>query len=446
MVIKTEWQGSEISVSFFSLVPGLLAAGVILFFALVKADLNIALPAAGALLVSFATGLWARLACARLHFTMKPDRERLFPGETLELTLEFKNNKFLPVWAALELPCPPHMEGQVVPGQESLNSGLRLLSWEKSLRVWQLTAKRRGVSALGPARISAGDLLGLGRREKTCSFPREIIVFPRRLAMLPLSIPFKEYFGMHAARGPAPDPAWYAGTRDYSGTLPAKSIDWKASARLGVLQEKLFEPTYHRKVLFVFDDESYVLKKDEVAGDIYIRREEMERDFERMLETLGTLAAALMETGASFGLVSGSLLAATAPNGEPGAVILPAGRGPEHLGSFLEILARAKSPSVAGDETNPWPSRLTAALTEASRAYTGLIYCGASPGKAAENAVRKIGSRKKILFVFSRGEAADLRSEPYRAPAEGTGGAEFLFEGRPACLAGDICYAQEDAR
>ncbi|MCL1818637.1 MAG: DUF58 domain-containing protein [Spirochaetaceae bacterium] len=422
MNIKTSWQGSAATASIFSFVPGFLIAGGVLFFALVQADFSLALPAAGVLLVSFAARVWIRLASARISFAMKPDRERLFPGERLELEIELANNKFLPVWVTLELPSPRHLETEGSQEEEVLRSGLRLLSWETRRRVWSLAAKRRGVSALGPALVSAGDLLGLGTRTKTCAWPREIIVFPRRLRMLSLSLPFQEYFGMHAARGPVEDPAWYAGTRDYSGTRPAKNIHWKASARLGVLQEKLYEPTYHRKVLFVFDAESYTAlpaKEGEAVPEA--SREESTRDFERMLEVLGTLAAALMETGAAFGLVSDALC--PRQTGMPDAAVLSAGRGPEHLGVFLEMLARMEVP-VYGFKTAPRPSRFSAALREAAQAYTGLVYCGASPGEGAREAAREAGRRKKILFVFSRG-------------------AESFFEDRPACRAEDICFAEE---
>jgi len=434
MNIKTEPKGNEFSASIFSYAPGLLIAGVILFFALVKLDFNLALVAAGVLIVSFTAELWVRLASARINFAMRPDRERLFPDETLVLELELDNDKFLPVWVNLELPTPKHLESaesftRGTTGENVLQTGLRLLSWERSSRPWRLTAKRRGVSRLGPALISAGDLLGLGTRTKSWASPREIIVFPRRLQMLPLDLPFQEYFGMHTARGPVDDPAWYAGTREYSGTRPAKNIHWKASARLGVLQEKLFEPTYHRKVLFIFDTESYTApppQEEGVVCDPSAWRQKAECDFERMLETLGTLAAALMETSASFGLVT------CVPDPqwakELKTSILSAARGPEQLGLFLETLARLELPPISDSETTLQRSRrLTAALAEASRHYTGLVYCGACPGEGAKDAVRETGERKKILYVFSRD------AEPY-------------FENQPACLARDVCFAQEDAK
>ncbi|MDR1625165.1 MAG: DUF58 domain-containing protein [Spirochaetia bacterium] len=392
------------AVSFFSVWPVKLIAGLVLFFALVQTEFALALPAAGALGIGFAADLWARLASSRLSFTLCPDRDRVFPGENVGLVIELYNKKLLPVWLTLELPVPPHFaEEEASGGQGFLHSGLRLLSWEKSRRVLGLRARTRGVARPGPARISAGDLLGLSSRTRSFGTAREIVVFPRRLRLKALSVPFQEYFGSHAARGPVEDPAWYAGTRDYTGTRPAKNIHWKASARLGTLQEKLYEPTLQRKLLFVLDADGWEAGEDP-AG--------VSGNFERMMETLGTLAAALMETGASFGLVTNARL-----EDSPGGV-LPAGRGPEHLGSLLEILARVTGTGGAG---------LEATLRGAASEYAGFVYCASSPGRRAARVCREISGRKKVFCVFG---GADSRDTP-------------VWEGFPACRMEDLCEDPE---
>jgi uncharacterized protein (DUF58 family) len=395
------------TVSFFSVWPVRLTAGIVLFFALVQMEFALALPAAGTLFIGFAADLWARFASSRLSFTLRSDRDRVFPGEDIGLVIELYNRKLLPVWLNLGLPLPPHFAHEAgTGGQGFLRSGLRLLSWEKSRRVVGLRARRRGVARPGPAWISAGDLLGLSSRTRSFEAALEIIVFPRRLRLRALSVPFQEYFGSHAARGPVEDPAWYAGTRDYTGTRPAKNIHWKASARLGTLQEKLYEPTLQRKLLFILD-----------AGGWDEGGEEAEQafgNFERMMETLGTLAGALMETGASFGLVTNALT----ENSFGG--VLPAGRGPEHLGGFLEILAR-----VAGPQTRR--IGLEALLHGAAPAYAGFVYCASSPGERVLRVCREISGRKKIFCVFGR---ADTRDTP-------------VWEGFPSCRMEDLCEDPE---
>ncbi|MDR1932402.1 MAG: DUF58 domain-containing protein [Spirochaetales bacterium] len=403
-----EQRGAE-AFSFFSLWLTKAIAGLVLFFALVQAEFALALPAAGALFISFAADLWSRRAARGLSFSLAPDRDRVFPGENIELSIELRNMKFLPVWLTLELPLPRNLEAEEQLSEPGvLRGGLRLLSREKSRRVLRLRAKTRGVSRMGPARVSAGDLLGLSSRARSFAVTHEIIVFPRRLRMKTLNVPLQEYFGAHAARGPVEDPAWYAGTRDYTGTRPAKSIHWKASARLGTLQEKLCEPTLQRKLLFILDTRGW----EEEAGE----PENPAGNFERMIETLGTLAGALMETGASFGLVTNAGLENSFRR------VLPAGRGPQHLGSLLEILARISGPCAAGFDDE---------LRAEARRYAGFVYCGRSPGERALGVCREIaghaGGRKKIFCVFD-GEGA-------RAAA--------FWEGFPACRSEDLCEAPQ---
>jgi uncharacterized protein (DUF58 family) len=411
-----ETSGSDTS-SIFSFGVIKIIVGLVLFFALVRADFGLALPAAGVLLIACGTDLWSRFASSRLKLDMTLDRDRVFPGESLTLTVELQNLKILPVWVELELPSPRHLGNRPIPTEEMgnpLRGQTRLLSWEKSRRDWMLFAERRGVSSLGPAQISAGDLLGLCKRTRNQDEAREVIVFPRRLQLKTLDVPFQEYFGAHTAQGPVEDPAWYVGTRDYTGSRPAKNIHWKASARLGVLQEKLYEPTFQRKVLFILDTGDY-LSQDYIPEQGEVISAASAADFEFMIETLGTLAAALAETGASFGLVTNAPLA-----GGKQRHILPSGRGPEHLGNLLETLARIKEGT---------PANLGELIRDASPGFQGFVFCGAAPGDRIRNICRGIPGRKKGLFVFSNPSNSDTD-----VPLS-------LWENYPACLARDICEA-----
>jgi uncharacterized protein (DUF58 family) len=373
---------------------------------------SLALLAAGLLLVSAGTGVWARRALSRLELKAGVNRRRVFPEEGLELKIELYNRKLLPVWAEVEIAFSPSLleqkeknpEGSAsAPFSALLCSRLRLLSWEKAGLAIKLSAKKRGLAVLGPASISAGDLLGLCLRAKKTGVSQEIAVFPRRLELKNIELPFQEYFGVHPAAAPVEDPVWYAGTRDYTGSRPAKNIHWKASARLGVLQEKIYEPSLRRKVLFIFDAAGFSSHEEE--------------EFERMLEILGSLAALLAESGASFGFVTNSGL----PNGKPG--ILPPGRGLEHLGNLLESLAGIKF----GRYTELLPL-----FREASPAYTGCVYCAASPGETAREIIRygcgDSSGSGKFFCVFSRPGPAET------IPEKEDGRGLFLWEGFPACL------------
>lgn len=358
--------------SIFSMGLSLGLVFIVFFIALVQKNFNLAIPAGGILIIGIGTRLWSRIALFRLYVDIDLSTDHLFPGDSLKLKVQLENRKLLPVIAGLEL----HSTSLLDSGSEDpLRGETRLLSFERSERTWKLRAKKRGITSLGEIRISSGDLLGLHRRKKSVHHSREIIVYPSMGDLQPLNIPFQEFFGINASKGPVEDPAWYAGTRDYSGNRPARNIHWKASARLGKLQEKLYEPTSHRKVLLVLDLSGFRLMEEK-------------EDFEQLIRTVGTLAAVLMETGASFGLVTNAVLQGDSKG------ILPIGRGPEHLGRLLEILAR-----IEQREAGP----VLPLLKVLDQGDLGLVYCAAGSSGSITDLLSDLSPRRRrVLFIFSR--------------------------------------------
>lgn len=386
----TDTDGGDVP-SVFSIGLSLFFVWILLFFSLVRESYAVAVSAAALVLLMHGTRFWSRFSVARLALTFAPDRTRLFPDETLRVRVELDNRKLLPVWLRLEV-----QTASILQPDEAFEGETRLLPYERVRRDYTLQALYRGVSVIGPARIVAGDLLGLHRRRRRYPIRNEIIVFPRLRELLPLSIPFREYFGIHASKGPVEDPAWYAGTRDYVGNRPARNIHWKASARLGVLQEKLYEPTSHRKVLFVLDCAEFFLDGQmSTVGTVGAGPGHEARDSrpagceaaERSIEAAASVAFALMETGASFGFVTDAVTSA------PFQSLLPMGRGPEHLGSMLEMLARV-------DPTNR--NDLNPLLREALRGAMGVVYFGARPSSRVRALFSTLGQRGgRLIFVFA---------------------------------------------
>jgi uncharacterized protein (DUF58 family) len=165
-----------------------------------------------------------------------------------------------------------------------------------------------------------GDVLGLYRTQKLLPYRSAIVVFPRLVPVMMPELPFLEYFGIHPAKGIIEDPAWYEGTREYSGDKPARHIHWKASARLNQLQEKIFQPTSHRKIYIILDGEAFANHKDH-AG------------FETAIELAASLALEYAGTGASVAVATDRSV-----RNYPASLDL--GRGPEQLGRVFELLAR----------------------------------------------------------------------------------------------------------
>ncbi|HOX13145.1 MAG TPA: DUF58 domain-containing protein [Spirochaetia bacterium] len=341
------------------------------------------------LILMLALRAWTRIGSARLSASFELGNRRLFAGESSELGAEIVNRSPLALRLRLELPKPAGIEATRA---SCLTAETSLLPFERRRGSWAFTAARRGIHSLGPVRLSAGDPLGLFTRERELPFPDELVVFPRILPLALPDLPFREYFGIRAARGIVEDPAWYEGTREYSGNRPARNIHWKASARLAALQEKIFQPTSHRKVFLLVEGELF-----ERAGD--------GEGFERALQIAGSLASLLSESGASFALATDR-----AVRDFPAALDL--GRGPEHLGAVLELLARC------GIERGRDFRSLLAGTVPGN---TGFLVLARSPGGGAGAALAgTAGRRDPVLFLYAEpaggGEPESTTPADHRAP------------------------------
>jgi uncharacterized protein (DUF58 family) len=107
-----------------------------------------------------------------------------------------------------------------------------------------LHSTRRGLFRVGPAVIEASDPFGLLKRFLVDSEVRFVTVMPRAVPLLqgwPLGR--RPVHEVPRRRSPLEDPARFLGVRDYRPGDSLRRIHWRATARSGTLQVKLFEPT-----------------------------------------------------------------------------------------------------------------------------------------------------------------------------------------------------------
>jgi uncharacterized protein (DUF58 family) len=327
----------------FSTIPLQVFILIILFIALLYEQPGLVLLCLLLLVMFGCARLWCSYSLNGISCSLKPTRDRAFPGEELILKAETVNNKLLPVWLELAVfvdhnllsPAPEetppvfNTAAQPVytaPLQKKILFGEGGLLWKiKASLDWPLKAQRRGVFETGPIRLTVGDLFGFYRQEKFLPQTQTIIVYPRLIALNTFSLPLRELFGTPGSKSPVVDPVYQIATRDYQEGGPARHIHWKASARLGRLQEKVFEPSVQQKILLVVDVDRFY-------------KEQAEKSFERMLKVAASLAVQLARQGRIFGMVSNGLL--TGINSVIDAAILPPVKKASQLTCLLEILAR----------------------------------------------------------------------------------------------------------
>jgi uncharacterized protein (DUF58 family) len=272
-----------------------------------------------ALAILIGTNIWSRLSPANIHHETGLDKLRGFPGETFIFSARIRNAKILPVLAQLSLSFSKDF--QTTDNQAALKKNCSLLWYQEVNFRCHLNALRRGVYRLGAAELRVGDLFGFYARKAATAASIDVIVYPRLIALKPVSLPRRELFGIPGSKSPIEDPVYVYGTREYQSGRPARYIHWKASARLPQLQEKICEPAAQEKILLI------------VAVD-HFHKNQAHSDFEKILEVAASAAVYFDRAGFAVGLVTNGVLKGG------GSPVLQIGRGSRQIPEILETLAR----------------------------------------------------------------------------------------------------------
>ena len=295
------------------------AVTLLLFVALLSRQHDLAILAILILFLMGGAKIWSLLSLPRIACITQVNRQRLFPGETLSLVTTVENAKFLPVWVQV---CWPRSRTLGVWDDEKASQEESGLLWyQRAVFEQDLVARKRGCYQVGPSHIRTSDGFGFFNAEKQLHDAREIIVYPRIVAVRPMTLPKRDLFGTPGSQSPVKDPVYIIGTRDYQPARPSRYIHWKASARHRRLQEKLFEPSEQGRIMMVLDVRSFEKHGAEDA-------------FENTLEVVASLCLKLEQQDLAVGILSDG-----AVQGRHVSAAHPA-RGAQQLADILEVLGR----------------------------------------------------------------------------------------------------------
>ncbi len=276
---------------------------------------------------------WNRIALWRVEYNRFLSEHRVFVGETIDLSVSVTNRKLLPLaWVKIDDQFPTRLTPQnktLEPSHIPLTAYLSqraALGWfERARWNYRLPCTQRGYYSLGPARLRSGDLFGLFEREWVSPRTDRLIVYPAIAPMQDWGLPAKDPLGETKARLPIFDDATRPrGVRDYRPDDPPKHIHWRATARLGELQVKQYDPTIsHQWVLFV-----------NVASFAQAWQGVNSESLERVI----SLAASIANFGAEHKYAVGLVANGTWPESDQRLRILPS-RDPDHLRHILEALS-----------------------------------------------------------------------------------------------------------
>jgi uncharacterized protein (DUF58 family) len=215
--------------------------------------------------------LWAAASLRGLAVDRECAPVRLFPGDEAELTVRVRNGKLLPL-TRLDLANPIHAEGPwayqrllelldisgTIEVREGVGPSLLTLTslapFQTLTRRYDLTARRRGVYTIEPARVASGDPFGIFNRTAVVGDRREIVVYPHVYTPEEIGLPFREVLGDAIPdRALLDDPSLIAGSREYRPGDPLNRVHWKATARTGALSVRLHDPSTSANLLIVLN-------------------------------------------------------------------------------------------------------------------------------------------------------------------------------------------------
>lgn len=276
---------------------------------------------------------WHKYLFDRVVLTPRLRETRTFQDEevTLEVTLE--NGKLLPMpwfeWrvsVAEALASPgEHLAPSSSPGRNWISRRGALGWFERQRWTFPLHATERGYHSIGPAEVGSGDLLGLFPGQMRDSTLQHLIAYPRIFALEDLGLPADHLLGDRKGRNRLfQDPLRISGLRDYQPGDPLKRIDWKATARRGELQSRVYEPSAVEQLYLLMNIDTLERSWEGYLSD----------ELERTVSVAASVATWASEKKFAVGLIANGSF----PGSDRPIRLLPS-RSRDQLSRILESLA-----------------------------------------------------------------------------------------------------------
>ena len=199
----------------------------------------------GILLLLVST-IYQRNALTAVGYSRYFSTKAAYEGDNLEMVEEISNAKLLPLpWLRLESSIARGLEfgsqdnlgihaGDIYQNHISL---FYLRSYRHIKRRHVVTCERRGFYRLESVTMTTGDMFGLSRSVQTFQLQLELMVYPKLLDFSDLPLPIHSWLGELAVkRWIVEDPFLTAGIREYSSGDSLGLVNWKATARTGIMQ------------------------------------------------------------------------------------------------------------------------------------------------------------------------------------------------------------------
>jgi uncharacterized protein (DUF58 family) len=345
---------------------------------------------AGMLLVVIGVSwLWSRFSLLNVSYTRKLHYFRGFPGEEIECQLEVANQKTLPLgWLEITDKWPwgidvneeVKLTGSEVLDEKSLRLLLTVRGYHRIKRELTLRLRKRGVYYLGPTRVRSGDPFGFFDREKVIEESHKVTVFPEVKSAQTLGLNPDDPFGLSKTqRRLYEDASRPVGVRDYHPEDGFRHIHWPATARVGALQTRVFQPISGLDLIICLNVATFEPHWSGVRPGL----------LEEVLSIAATVAKHAFENGYRVGLISNGGIAHAGRTFR-----VPPGRSPNHLPYLLEALA-SLTPVVSG----PFDRFILKEAPHLEYGSTLLVITGVLPDSLRQSLLRLKGRGRKVILI-----------------------------------------------
>ncbi|WP_189022954.1 DUF58 domain-containing protein [Paenibacillus albidus] len=325
------------------------------------------------------TVIYQRSALRHVSYKRYFSEQAVFEGDRLEMVEEIVNAKLLPLpWLRLESSIARGLEFGI---QENLGistgeiyqnhvSMFFLKPYRHIKRRHSVSCNKRGFYRLESVTMTTGDLFGLARKVKTFPLQLELLVYPGLLDIGNLPLPVHSWLGeLPVKRWMVEDPFLTAGIREYSAGDSMGLINWKATARTGVMQ-------VHKKD-YSADTRLVICLNVEISESMWRNVTDVQR-IEQGIRYAATVAEYALLHGIETGFIcNGSL-------GGDGAKTPVTTESMAQLEDFLELLAR-----LTLDRTVPM-NRLLELQAESTAASSDFLIISCHQGAGLEAAAQQL--------------------------------------------------------
>jgi uncharacterized protein (DUF58 family) len=179
-------------------------------------------------------------------------------GEDVAVVITVEHRGRLPVaWLLVEDLLPRHALIYSPPSLQVMGRRLQLAMFTRGGRktmFYQLRCHRRGYYQIGPLVIETGDVFGLHRRYHVATEPHFLLVYPEVRPLEGFDIASRRPIGeVRMSYRLFEDPTRVAGVRRYEAGDPLNRINWRATARTGILHSKVYETSTVAGATIVMD-------------------------------------------------------------------------------------------------------------------------------------------------------------------------------------------------